>query len=238
MVATAGKPSGTAAMASATPISSICQKSVTPRNQPATTMTAHSANTITMSRRPSCASFFSNGVARVVASSIRTPILPTSVRAPVSVTSNRPRPSVIVVPRKAILRRSPSAASSSRSGSAVLVTALDSPVRAASSICNRTHSTMRPSAGTRAPAARTIRSPGTNSAAGISFSVPSRITWATRTDCFCRADNARAAFHSVKKPMPAFRTMTTRMATASRISPMAKAIAVAPTSKATMRLWN
>ena len=86
-----GQPLGHAAMARERPISSMCQKSVAPRSQPARTMTAHSANTTTMSRRPSRASFCSSGVARVIASSIRMPILPTSVCAPVAVTSNRPR---------------------------------------------------------------------------------------------------------------------------------------------------
>ena len=137
-----------------------------------------------------------------------------------------------------MLRRSPNPALRSSSGSHVLVTGSDSPVNAASSICNRTLSTMRPSAGTRAPAAKTTRSPGTNSPAGNSRSAPSRMTWATRTERFCRADNACSAFHSVKNPMVVLMTMTTKMAIASMVSPMTNAMAVAATNNATIKLRN
>ena len=130
--------------------------------------------------RPSRSSFCSSGVSRLPASSIMTPIWPTSVRMPVAVTSSRPRPSVTVVPMKAMQDRSPSGASGSGTGSGLLLTACDSPVRAASSTCSRTASMMRPSAGTRMPAERITRSPGTSSAAGIWRSTPSRTTWADR----------------------------------------------------------
>ncbi len=81
-------------------------------------------------------------------------------------------------------------------------------------------------------------SPGTSSAAGIWCSSPSRRTWAVGTACRCRAVSACSAFHSVRKPTAAFRTMTTRMATASMFSPSANATTVAARSRATMRLLN
>ena len=80
IVATAGRPSGTAAMASEMPISSMSRKAW-PRRKPATTITAQRASTTTTRAWPSWASFRSRGVSRVPASSIRAPILPISVRA-------------------------------------------------------------------------------------------------------------------------------------------------------------
>ena len=238
MVVTAGRPSGTAAIAMEMPTSSMCPKSVTPRSQPSRTTTVQRTRTRTTRAWPSCVSFRSSGVSRPTASSMSRPILPISVRAPVAVTSNRPRPSVTTVPRNDMLRRSPRAASLSGIGSGFLKTAWDSPVKTASSTCKRALSTTRPSAGTRDPALRTTRSPGTSSAAGISRSFFSRRTWAVGTVCRCRAVSACSAFHSVRKPTPVFRRMTIRTATASMFSPSAKATTATPTSRATMRLLN
>ena len=80
IVATAGRPSGTAAMASEMPISSMSRKAW-PRRKPATTITAQRASTTPTRAWPSWASFRSRGVSRSPASSIRAPILPISVRA-------------------------------------------------------------------------------------------------------------------------------------------------------------
>ena len=65
-----------------------------------------------------------------------------------------------------MFRRSATGAFPSGSGSVVLATGWDSPVKAASSACSRTLTMTRPSAGTRAPAARATTSPGTRSASG------------------------------------------------------------------------
>ena len=58
------------------------------------------------------------------------------------------------------------------------------------------------------------------------------------TPCLRRADRVCSAFHSVRKPMLAFSRMTTRMATASTLSPIAKATTVAAISRSTIRLLN
>ena len=105
MVVTASSPSGTAAMASEMPTSSMYRNGW-PRSQPARTITRPSARTTPTSTRPSWASFRSSGVSRSPASSMRVPIFPTSLRMPVAVTIIRPRPSVTVVPMKSMFRRS------------------------------------------------------------------------------------------------------------------------------------
>ena len=92
--------------------------------------------------------------------------------------------------------------------------------------------------GLRRPAPTRTTSPGTNSAAGIWRSFPSRRTWADGTAARCRAVSACSAFHSVRKPTAAFRTMTTSTATASMFSPIGQRTMVAPNSRATIRLLN
>ncbi len=105
---------------------------------------------------------------------------PASVALPVATTIALARPTATVVPSYSIERRS--AIASAVTGSAVLSTGNDSPVRDDSSTCRAWASSSRQSAGTTSPAPSSTMSPTTRPAAGTVRSSPSRRTRAVTAD--------------------------------------------------------
>ena len=95
---TAGRPSGTAATARLTAVSSISPTG-SPCRMPARPTTAQIPTASTISRRPSASTWRSSGVVREPAEATSRPIRPSSVAGPVAVTSATPLPDRIVVPR-------------------------------------------------------------------------------------------------------------------------------------------
>ena len=91
----------------------------------------------------------------------------------------------------------------------------DSPVKAASSICNELASIKRTSAGTTSPASRIIMSPGTNSVLLTFLMVPSRRTLALGEAIFRKASIASSALASWKTPIIAFKITTNKIIKAS-----------------------
>ena len=106
------------------------------------------------------------------------PILPTSLRTPVAVTSAIPVPRTTSEPENTNGRSSPPGRlfKSFPSPRSTLRTGTDSPVSNDSSVCRSLHSTSTASAGTRSPSASTIRSPRTTSLPAMRTRSPSRIT--------------------------------------------------------------
>ena len=96
------------------------------------------------------------------------------------------------MPLKSMLRRSPSAASSS-SGSVCLETGRLSPVSAASAVWSAADSSRRASAGIVSPSSIRSTSPGTSSRAGIDFDAPLRTTRAVAADISRSAATAFSA---------------------------------------------
>ncbi len=131
---------------------------------------------------------------------------------------------------KAVLWRSPKAASPSSTEAAFLVTGSDSPVRAASSICRLAVSSRRTSAGTKLPASRKTMSPGTSSRAGTLMRCPSRRMAASGAASFFKASSACSARRSCTTPIIVFRTTIARMASASTHSLSRMEISEAPSS--------
>ena len=117
---------------------------------------------------------------------------PISVRIPVAVTTPRPRPAPTVVPLNTMLRRSARATLPAR-GAVSFGTGTLSPVRAASFVRSAVASISRASAGIASPSSSRTMSPGTSPVAGISRSVPSRITRARAADIRRNAAMASAA---------------------------------------------
>jgi len=91
---------------------------------------------------------------------------PSSLAAPVAVTTARPLPRTITVPEKTWDASPPQC----------FATANDSPVSSDSSTSSPFASTRRASAGTRSPSCSASRSPRTTSRPGMRCSTPSRIT--------------------------------------------------------------
>ncbi len=190
MVTTAGRPSGMAATASATAMSSIDSASV-PRTSPMPNTREAVPRAMTASLFPTLLSSTWSGVdgSSAVSSSA---ISPMAVPRPVSATTALPRPATTAVPANTMESRSPNPASE-RTGSTNLGAGSDSPVRAASSLSRWATSITRASAGIRSPAASKMMSPGTTSALGSTRSSPSRITRASGADSSLRASRASAA---------------------------------------------
>ena len=158
---TVGSASGIAAIASETAAMNS-ESHASPRLRPRTN--------ITIIVRPAAAAIHSvsRSISRVsgdcsrsVADSIPE-ILPSSVSAPVPVTMSTPLPCVTGVFMNAMLVWSPGLSSPAGSVEACLAAGTLSPVSADSSICSAFAATIRPSAGTCPPAARTTTSPGTS----------------------------------------------------------------------------
>ena len=98
IVATAGRPSGTAATARAIAVSTIRPQGA-PCATPSTATTAAVASATHTRRWPSASSFRSSGVRSCGRAWTSAPTRPTSVSAPVAVTTIRPTPPATAVPR-------------------------------------------------------------------------------------------------------------------------------------------
>ncbi len=202
-VITAGSPSGIAEAANATTSVNI-SAGLSPRHTtPSTKVTADARRMTAASHRPKRPICSSNGVAARSTPDSRVLMRPSSVSEPVAITTPSPWPKTATVPVKHVDLRSPSSVSAS-TGSGVLATGTDSPVRAASSMRSSRELRIRRSAGTRSPEARRTTSPGTRSAAGMSTIRPSRWTRVRGASMARIESSADAARPSWTKPMSAF----------------------------------
>ena len=105
------------------------------------------------------------------------------------------------------------------SASAILVTAIDSPVSAASSILSDALSRIRQSAGTQSPASSTIISPTTRSLEATRTSLPSRITLLCAAVISCKAASASSALSSCTTPKNELSSTTNKIIATSAKSP-------------------
>ena len=230
MVTTAGKPSGTAATAMLTAVRNI-SLNPSPRIIPSAKITTTITNAATARTRPRWSMRFWSGVGSDSTVWIIAAIAPSSVFIPVSATIPAPRPYVMIVPMKAMLRRSPIVTSFASRASVTFSTGSDSPVSAASCTRRFALSTRRRSAGTTLPASRRTTSPGTRSREEISRIWPSRRTRTTGVDIRFSAAIAFSARYSWLNPRIALSTTIVRIAIASFQSPRR-----ADATAATMRM--
>ena len=158
-MSTAGRPSGTAATATATANRRASSKRSMPSTPtPATVSTTASAAIHRAIRCPKCSRRRSSGVRSASTAPSIVAMRPIADSSPVRVTSIQARPRTASVPEKT---SSPAARS----------TGTDSPVRIDSSICRACSLVRTPSAGIRSPASTRTRSPGTSRVASSSFEV-------------------------------------------------------------------
>ena len=129
-------------------------------------------------------------------------------------TTPSPVPRVIAVPLKTRFLRSAKAKSPSNA-SVVLLTGTDSPVNADSSACSLEASNKRRSAATKSPPSNTTISPGTNSSAAISCTLPSLRTLVLVLLNCCKDSIERTALISVKKPITVLSKIAIIIATPS-----------------------
>ena len=119
------------------------------------------------------------------------------------------------------------------SGSTLIVSGMDSPVRTLRSRTRRSARIRRRSAGTTSPTCRSTTSPGTRSAAARSTTRPSRRTWA------CGAEASRSAWRAARlgtrwrRPRRQAGTSPARISRPSRTSPMTAAAMPATRSSST-----
>ncbi len=191
-VSTIGRPSGTAATASATATRSSSTGSP-PRSSPSAITASAETSVASAMIRDSRPIRSLRGVA-VSGSSLRSPaIAPSSVPAPVAYTTPVPRPLTTIVPAYPTPGRSPRPVSAA-TVSVDLPTGSDSPVSIDSSTSRACASTRRMSAGTRLPDSSSTTSPGTREALATSRRRPPRTTRAcgwlrfvsARTACSAR----------------------------------------------------
>ena len=157
-VATSGRPSGTAATATATPLVTACRSPVPRRNPtavtsappPTLTGSTRSVRLLSCACRPTCDAL----------AGVRAPARPASVASPTAVTIAAAVPVRIVVPANTMQARSLSGAPGV--GDVCLLTGSDSPVSEDSSTSTPDASTSLPSAGTTSPGPISITSPGRN----------------------------------------------------------------------------
>jgi hypothetical protein len=210
---TVGSASGTAAIARVTALTNSTSHA-SPRVRPSANITTIVSPAAVAIHRVSRSSSAVSGVrSRAVLDSIDE-ILPSSVSAPVAVTIIAPLPWVTGVFMKAMSVWSPGPSPSPARTRASLPDGELSPVSADSSICRALAATMRPSAGTWSPAARTTTSPTTSSSAGISAVSPSRRTVAVAFISDFSAFIALSALPSWRRPITAFSTVSTSRRTA------------------------
>ena len=137
------------------------------------------------------------------------------------------RPRVITVFMNTMQTRSARDAPPS-TAPAVLPTAWDSPVSAASATSAPCACSTLASAGTRSPASSSRISPGTSSSAGTTRVSRSRRTRALGASMPRKAASAFSARRSWKKPSVALSRTTTAMTAASLMSPISPASSAAP----------
>ena len=217
-VTIAGKPSGTAATASATPRMKTSNSAAMLRTFSTRSMVPIIRSAITPttipSSRPTCASSFCSGVVSAVACCNMPAIRPISVFMPVAVTTAKPRPYVAAVPLKTMFVLSPSDTSSATAATS-LATGKLSPVSAASATCRATDRITRASAGIVSPSSMRIMSPGTTSTAATLRRTPSRTTFAFAADICRNAVTACSARACCTYPITAFISTTAKIAIAS-----------------------
>ena len=173
-----------------------------------------------------------SGVVGAFADAVRNSIAPNSLAWPVAVTRQSPLPCVTAVPPCTIDVRSASGVSTV-TGATSFVTGSDSPVSADSSTSKDVVSNRRASAATRSPALTRRTSPGTILSAGISTSIPSRMTIADCVNACERASIARSATASCQNPNAPLTMRIEAIAIPSILSPIAMEMTAAATSNAT-----
>ena len=213
MVTMAGSPSGMAATASETPVSSISSKSP-PCRKPSRPTARQITTQAAATKRPSCFSFSCRGVRPSLASSIMPAILPISVAMPVAVTTASALPAVTMQPMNTV---SP----------AFLPAGTLSPVSMASLHCNAAALCSFASAAILSPASNSSTSPGTTVRALTVFSAPSRRTRAVGALSSFSASSVCSVRYSCKKPITAFKSTMAMMVTASAPCPISMLMSVA-----------
>ncbi len=236
IVATIGSPSGTAATASAIPTSMESSAS-RPTSMLTAAMTKPITSTTHASLLPSASRRFSSGVCCASASVTSLVMRPSSVDMPMSTTTPFPEPRVMAVPLNTEFVRSITRVSWGNA-SVCLPTGNDSPVSVDSSACNLAASISRMSAVTMSPPSSTTMSPGTSWPAGISCTLPSRITTVFTEPSRLSASIERIARHSVRKPIELFIAMTANIASPSAKSANRNASTPATSSSRITTLLN
>ena len=140
----------------------------------------------------------------------RSETLPNSVCEPVTTTSALAVPLTTCVPIHSALVRAASGVSAARTA-ADFSAGKVSPVSVASSTNRSFDSTILQSPGTRSPAFRTTKSPGTIFSTGMSLGVPSRSTVALTCTMASNFSTARVALCSCQKPSRPLATTMVRM---------------------------
>ncbi len=214
-VTTMGRPAGMAATESAMPSRSMSSKAL-PEAIPRPMATTAVPRMPTVIQRVRRRIRRSRGVSISADSPTCSAISPMAVSRPVATTTPRALPEVTPVPRNTRFFCSARGRSgSSARVSVVLVTGVDSPVRAASLTWSDSTSSRRRSAGTMRPWSISTTSPGTRCALSISRGSPSRITRARGVIMEvsdCTADSAR---YSCRKPTVPLMIRTAPMTMAS-----------------------
>ncbi len=239
----AGRPSGTAATASATPssrtVTTSCRLLMSAtRNSVAITTTA--TTTMPMpSIRPRRPTSRCSGVRSSTTASSMEAMPPISVSIPVAVTMPPPVPWPIEVPLNTIELRSASAVSAG-SAAVPLATGALSPVSEASCTLRAAAWNSRASAPTASPSASSSTSPGTSSRLAMRWTTPSRSTDEVTWVIFASAATALEALASCAKPSTALSSTITAITRASTGQPVAPSahqatdeIAIATISRAT-----
>jgi len=219
VVATAGRPSGSAATASETAVLSI-GKRPRPRRRPIPKIPTHTPALRRTSWRPSVSSRCCKGVGGGATLPKSAWIRPASLAAPVATTIARPRPPVTTLPRKTRFTRSAIGTIGSASASTPFRTGKLSPVSALSSTASPSTATSRPSAAIGVPGSSSSRSPRTISSAATRCGRPSRITSAGGGSVVSRLAMIRSARLSVYQPIVALAATTARITTASARPPV------------------
>ncbi len=218
MVTTAVSPSGIAATPKLMAIMNISKGGVCCKS-PMAKITPQMRTAPRPSTRPVCFSFSCKGVWGALSSSSMWAMCPTAVSIPVAVTMPAPAPFAMPVEANTMFFRSASGQSLGHKSSAFFSTGADSPVSADSSARSSTLLIRRKSAGTRSPAFKTTKSPGTSSVLSTVWRFPPRTTLARGEDSFFSASMALSARSSCTVPITAFTTTMARMIMESTNSP-------------------
>ena len=160
---------------------------------------------------------------------------PSSVVAPVAVTSVTPLPTRTSEPANSSFARWDKASVAAEITSVFFSTASDSPVSCDSSTVHCPE-IRRTSAGTRSPDSSRTVSPGISSLAGSCTSCPSRRTLASGALNDCSDAISRSARKSISKPTATLRVSATKIASASPSSPIASESTAVPKRISTMKL--
>ena len=167
---------------------------------------------------------------------------PTAVAIPVAVITAVPLPEVTIEPASTASRLpkpdSPGPSPAPSAPQVSFATGSDSPVSNDSSTCRPVEESSLASAGIRLPDSIQTRSPGTNSSAETSRSLPSRTTAARILRSFSIARLVYSACCSCQAPMAASMAMATAMNAASWASPNASDTAAAAERISTSGLAN